>query len=230
MKTFPKLVISLDTDVKTAKKVVSSAVKLGFDIFKIGHLLFYTSKEIVEYIISSGGKVILDLKFYDIPSVIEKIVSALVDRYNFFGFTVHTLGGKNLIKSVSKILAKTPNSPLLFAVTVLTSLSEKDLQMFGFYKNLNELIITLAKIAKNSGADGVVCSPKEVELIKASCGRKFLTLVPAVTLKNSHPDQKRTANIKEVILTPADYIVIGREIYNSSNITSTLEKIRTYFI
>ncbi len=76
----PKLVIALDTDIKKAKKIVNIAKNFGFEFFKIGHLLFDTTPEIIDYITSQNLKVILDLKFHDIPSVISKAISKLLEN------------------------------------------------------------------------------------------------------------------------------------------------------
>ncbi|MCX7734830.1 MAG: orotidine 5'-phosphate decarboxylase [bacterium] len=90
-----KLVIALDTEIKKAKEIVKQAVEYKFNLFKIGHLLFDTQPQIIDYISSLGGNVILGLKFHHIPSVIGKAVKEILNKYKIFGLTVHSLGGKN---------------------------------------------------------------------------------------------------------------------------------------
>jgi orotidine-5'-phosphate decarboxylase len=221
----PKLVIALDTDIKKAKKIVNIAKNFGFEFFKIGHLLFDTTPEIIDYITSQNLKVILDLKFHDIPSVISKTISKLLEKYKIFAFTVHTLGGEKFLKEVKKATTGFSEKPIIFAVTILTSLEDKDLKRLGFKNNVKSNVINLAKLVKSCGVDGVVCSPKEVKFIKQICGKNFLTLVPGISLSNLNKtsDQQRTSSIKEIVSSGADFIVVGRSIYESENIEYTLQ-------
>ncbi|MCS7151019.1 MAG: orotidine-5'-phosphate decarboxylase [Endomicrobia bacterium] len=213
-----KVVIALDIEEKKAKDIVDIALKYGFDLFKVGHLLFDTHPEIIDYITSSGGKVILDLKFNDIPSVIAKAIIAILKKYKIFAFTVHSLGGEQMLKEVVSTVINYKPKPIIFAVTVLTSLSKTDLKIFGFKTDVKTTVVNLAKLAKKTKVDGVVCSPKEVRLIKETCGEKFLTLVPGVSLGGKNIDQKRTDTIEKVVKYGADFIVLGRTIYESKNV------------
>lgn len=225
----PKLVIALDTDVKKAKRIVDYALNYNFDLFKIGHLLFDTYPQIVNYITSSGGKVILDLKFNDIPSVIAKAINGILRKYNIFAFTVHSLGGKQMLEEVKKVVSEFQPKPVIFAVTILTSLQQNDLKLLGFKNGIKNTIINLARLAKRCGIDGVVCSPKEVKIIKTVCGKNFLTLVPGVVLNNKNVDQKRTDTVENVISSGADYIVIGRSIYEANNVKEILKRLTHIF-
>ncbi|MCS7231875.1 MAG: orotidine-5'-phosphate decarboxylase [Elusimicrobiota bacterium] len=222
----PKLVIALDTELEKAKKIIDVALKFNFDIFKIGHLLFDVHPEIINYINKNGGKVLLDLKFHDIPTVISKALKAILKKYKIWGFTLHTLGGQDMLKEVKKTIQNTDPKPIIFAVTILTSLAEKDLKVFKFKTNLKNTVLNLAKLAKNAGADGVVCSVKELEIIKKICGKNFLTLVPGININNQNPDQKRTDTIEKAISLGADYIVVGRSIYEEKNFQEKFEYIK----
>ncbi|MFN3550466.1 MAG: orotidine-5'-phosphate decarboxylase [Endomicrobiia bacterium] len=225
-----KLVIALDTEIKKAKKVVDYALEFNFKIFKIGHLLFDTQPEIINYITKKGGDVLLDLKFHDIPSVIVKAIEKILTKYKIWGFTIHSLGGKNLLKETKNFVLEKNLNIIIFAVTILTSLEEKDLKSFGFKTNIKNTILNLAKLAKNCGLDGVVCSTNEVEIIKKTCGKKFLTLVPGITIGNKNVDQRRTNTIENILSLAADYIVIGRSIYESENINTTLQYLNNLFL
>ncbi|MCS7228088.1 MAG: orotidine-5'-phosphate decarboxylase [Endomicrobia bacterium] len=223
------LVIALDIDYQKAKLIVKQARDFGFKFFKIGHLLFDTHPEIVNYITNLNCNVLLDLKFCDIPSSIAKAVKEILTKYKIWGLTLHTLGGKNMLKEVKSVVSKFDSPPLLFAVTILTSLSSKDLILFGFRRNMENTVVALAKIAKSCGVDGVVCSPREVSLVKKSCGKNFLTLVPGVSINNKNIDQSRCDTIEKVISLNADYIVLGRSIYESQNINKTLKSLSSLF-
>lgn len=226
----PKLVIALDTNIDKAKKIVHIAKDYNFKIFKVGHILFDTHPEIIKYINKLNCNVILDLKFHDIPSVVAKTISEITKKYKIFAFTLHTLGGKEMIKETKNILNRIPSPPLIFAVTILTSLEEKDIKFFGFKTNLKNTVVNLAKIAKKSGADGVVCSIKEIKSIKQSCGKNFLTLVPGISIERKNIDQKRSGSVENVISCEGDYIVIGRSIYESENLKTTFELLKKYFV
>lgn len=225
----PELVIALDTDIKKAKRIVDIATKLHFNLFKVGHLLFDTTPEIIKYITGKGGNVLLDLKFHDIPSVISKAINGILKEYKIWGITVHSLGGKNLLKEIVDTVSKNNFNIVIFAVTILTSLEEKDLKLLGFKTGMKKTILNLAKLAKNSGVNGVVCSPKEVEMIKKTCGKNFLTLVPGVSILSKNTDQKRADTLEKVISSGADYIVVGRNIYDSHEPENILYFLRNLF-
>jgi len=220
-----QIVIALDTDINIAKFVVKKAKKYNFEIFKIGHLLFDTHPEIINYITSQGLKVILDLKFHDIPSVISKAIKGILQKYKIFAFTVHSLGGKQMLLEVKKIVEEFKEKPIIFAVTILTSLSDDDLKQLGFKTKIKSAVLNLVKISKKCGIDGVVCSAEEVDLVKKTCGKKFLTLVPGVNIRNLslQSDQQRISSIEDVVCSSADYVVIGRSIYESKDIDKTLQ-------
>jgi len=225
----PEIVIALDTNLSKAEKIVRKAKKYGFKIFKIGHLLFNTYPDIINSITCEGLKVILDLKFHDIPSVISKAIQKILKKYEIFALTVHSLGGKQMLKEVKKTVSEFQPKPIIFAVTILTSLTDNDLKLLGFKSKTTSTVLTLAKLAKECGIDGVVCSPKEVELVKKTLGKDFLTLVPAVSFGNLslQKDQKRIGTLDKALCS--DYIVVGRSVYESENIDKTLQSLYNIF-
>ncbi len=225
-----KLVIALDTDFKKAKNIIKVAKSFGFDIFKVGHLLFDTQPKILDYINSQECKILLDLKFHDIPSVIAKAVKAILKNNKIFAFTLHSLAAESMMEEVKKTVLEFKQPPLIFAVTILTSLEEKDIKKLGFKTTLKNTIFNLAKLAKDAGMDGVVCSPKEVVNIKKQFGKEFLTLVPGVSISQKNVDQKRTDPLENVISYGADYIVVGRSIYEADNLFETFKLLKKFFI
>lgn len=224
-----KLIISLDTTPEKAKTIVKYAKEFNFNLFKVGHLLFDTHPAIIEYITKLNCDVLLDLKFHDIPTVIYSAVKGILKKYKIWGFTLHILGGKTMLSMVKNVAYEFNPRPKLFGVTILTSLSQKDLEMLGFKTNIKNTVLTLAKIAKNVGLDGIVCSPQEVNEVKTIFKNKLLTLVPGVTLTNNkNVDQKRTSSIEKII-NIADYIVVGRNIYESKDVRKTLKNLSILF-
>jgi orotidine-5'-phosphate decarboxylase len=127
---------------------------------------------------------------------------------------VHASGGKEMLAAAA---ASVSGRSKLIAVTTLTSLADKDLAAMGLGSAL-DYSLALARLAKESGADGVVCSPLEVALIKREMGRDFIAVVPGVRPAGSAADdQKRIATPREAVAAGADLLVIGRPITQASD-------------
>ncbi len=229
--TNQKIVVALDVEFDKAKKIVNVCLENGLKMFKVGHLLFDTNPKIIDYITKCSGEVVLDLKFNDIPSVVSKAVVEISKKYKIFAMTVHILGGKQMLQEVVMSIKHIKDRPIIFGVTILTSLNDTDIKELGFKKNfVKDQVFLLTKYAKVAGLDGVVCSAKEVKKIKSQFGKNFLTLVPGVSIeKNISFDQKRTLSLDEVIKNGADYVVIGRSIYESDNIYNRIKNIKDKF-
>lgn len=204
-----KLIVALDTgDLEKAKRIVNELSGV-VRIFKVGSQLFtrYGPKA-VDMVNKRNCKVFLDLKFHDIPNTVKGAVESAKDL-GVFMLTIHTLGGKEMLKAASSI----PNRPKLVGVTVLTSLNNNDLSNLGIDRNVENEVLYLAKLAKDSELDGVVCSPKEIVLVRKKIGKDFIIVTPGIRLKGDKTsDQKRVLTLKEAISLGADYIVIGRPI------------------
>jgi len=216
-----KIVVALDIEKNKAIEAIKK-VSPFTDYFKIGHKLFTEYPQIIEFLNSSGKKFFLDLKYHDIPSVVKIAIEEVKRKYNPFAVTLHISGGEKMLKEANSI----PERPLLFGVTILTSLSNDDLIMLGINSNLEQQVKKMALIAKNCGLDGIVCSGQEVEMVKKTCGNKFLTLVPGlkITEEKQRYDQKRSVLLKEVKKF-VDYAVFGRQITDSENPESEIKKI-----
>jgi len=216
-----KIVVALDIDKSKAIEIIKK-VSPFTDYFKIGHKLFTEYPQIIEFINSSGKKCFLDLKYHDIPSVIKLAIEEVKRKYNPFALTLHISGGEKMLKEAVSIEAR----PLLFGVTILTSLSNDDLIMLGINSKLDKQVKKMALIAKNSGLDGVVCSGQEAKMLKKICGDKFLTLVPGLKIEEEKKryDQKRSVLLKEV-KEFVDYAVFGRQITQSDNPEFEIKKI-----
>jgi|YNPBryBLVA2012_1023415.scaffolds.fasta_scaffold02624_5 orotidine-5'-phosphate decarboxylase len=228
-----QVVIALDSDEAHAGKVLRAGLLHGFTLFKIGHVLFDTHPGFLDAVTRAGGQVLLDLKFHDIPSVIGRAVRAVVERYPLFGLTVHTVGGRAMaaetMRAVRGAVSGDGRRPVVFGVTVLTSLDADDLRCIGFGQTAETLVPRLAAMAREFGLDGVVCSPGEIGAVKGACGADFLTLVPGVAVSGpAAGDQKRTATLPEVVAAGADYIVLGRSVYDAPDLDRTLATVRSH--
>ena len=188
-------------------------------MFKVGKELFTSvGPKIVESIKQRGGRVFLDLKFHDIPNTVARAAEAAVGL-NVDMFNVHAAGGSRMIRETVDAVAACAEkrgvaSPIVLAVTVLTSLNNSDLAEIGFETTTNNLVLRLAKIAQKAGAAGVVASPQDIVALRQDLGEDFIIVTPGIR-SSAEPvkdDQKRTLSAFEAIQTGADYIVVGRPI------------------
>ena len=213
-----KIFVALDVETKEkALEIVGDLRGLGA-CFKIGKQLFTsTGPELVREIVGMGEDVFLDLKYHDIPNTVAKAGVAAAEL-GVKIFNVHASGGRKMMEAVRSEMDKIANPPLVLAVTILTSLSEEDIREVGFDRTIPEQIAKLAKLAKDSGMDGVVASPLEIELIRETCGKDFKILTPGIRPAFAAVnDQKRIATPAEALRKGADYLVIGRPITAAEN-------------
>ena len=213
-----KIFVALDVETKAkALEIVGDLRGLGA-CFKIGKQLFTsTGPELVKEIVAMGEDVFLDLKYHDIPNTVAK-AGAAAAQLGVKIFNVHASGGRKMMEAVRSEMDKLTNPPLVLAVTILTSLGEEDIREVGFDRTIPEQIAKLARLAKDSGMDGVVASPLEIELIRETCGKDFKILTPGIRPAFAAVnDQKRIATPAEALRKGADYLVIGRPITAAEN-------------
>jgi orotidine-5'-phosphate decarboxylase len=205
--------------------------------FKVG-LSSYTAggPEYVKRIVALGLETVLDLKLFDIPNTMvgaaKQIASLGVSM-----FTVHASAGQHAIFEVKKALTGPDykNPPKILGVTVLTSMTtEVCKNLFG--RDLEEQVAKLIGEAYHGGCDGIVCSPLElpaidgcVERVNLRSGppKKLIRFVPGIELEKRNDDQKRKGGLKEVLRGGADYIVVGRPIYQAEDPAATATKLLT---
>lgn len=217
-----KLIVAIDTDDFDKAKELIDQLEDSADIFKVGLEQYVATKgKTVDYLKEKGKKIFLDLKFHDIPNTMKSAVRAAV-RDNVWLMTIHVsdLEGMRQCALVANEEAKRLNieKPIIVGVTVLTSLSNEDLQDIGCNMTTEELAIKRAKLAKESGIDGVVCSAKEVDKIVKACGKDFVTVCPGIRpAASSAGDQKRVVTPAQAIKNGAQYLVVGRPITQSEN-------------
>lgn len=182
---------------------------------KVGMELFYAEgPAIIKEIKERGHKIFLDLKLHDIPNTVKKAMSVLsaldVDICN-----LHAAGTKAMMEAALEGLTRPDGTrPLLIAVTQLTSTSEERMKADLLIDHpLDEVVMHYAKNAKDSGLDGVVCSPLEAGKVKAVCGDAFLTVTPGVRFADDEVgDQVRVTTPAKAKELGSDYIVVGRPI------------------
>ena len=184
-------------------------------MFKVGKELFTScGLEAVRTVQRHGGQVFLDLKYHDIPNTVAK---AMVEaaRLGVQLANLHALGGREMMETAATAVRKEfgDQRPRLLAVTILTSSTEETLRDVGINHPVPDMVVRLAKLAQESGMDGVVASPLEIGLIRAACGPDFLIVTPGVRPGfASVDDQKRIMTPGEAVSAGADFLVIGRPI------------------
>jgi len=191
-------------------------------MFKINiHLFTAEGPEAVRKIGALGPGVFLDLKYHDIPNTVAGAISAAARLGEVRLLDVHASGGAPMMRAATEALAQHGGNSKLLGITILTSLDHPELRRVGFKGTPGAAALSLARLAKKSGLDGVVASPKEVKRIRRACGRDFLIVVPGIrpaqtgarkAPRSSADDQARIATPAEAIRAGADYLVIGRPI------------------
>jgi orotidine-5'-phosphate decarboxylase len=191
-------------------------------LFKVGLELFISvGPPILASIQEAGGAgIFLDLKLHDIPATVQRAFSA-ASRYRPEFVTVHCDEGGESLRHVAE---SNPGETKILAVTVLTSLDSNKLKQMGFEEryaeNISALALLRARLAKDAGCHGVVCSGLEVAGIKAELGPQFIAVTPGIRPKWTvvdGDDQKRIVTPGDAVRGGADYVVIGRPIRDAEN-------------
>ncbi len=196
-------------------------------LLKVGSQLFTAAgPRVVKQLAALGFDLFLDLKFHDIPNTVAGAVASAAGLPNVGLMTLHTLGGSAMMRAARQAVDANNRRPALLGVTILTSMDERALREVGISGSPGSRALELARLAKESGMDGVVASAHEVEAIRAACGREFLIVVPGVRPANSAAnDQSRVATPGAAIRAGADYLVIGRPITAAANPAAAAKEI-----
>lgn len=218
-----KLIVALDVDSAEQVERAVTLLKDEVGMFKIGMQVYNSlGRDVIKRVKELGGKVFLDLKLHDIPNTVAQATRVLtgagVDLFN-----VHASGGYEMMKRAADAAREEAkrldmDPPLVISVTVLTSLSDKDLDEIGFAHSSAELVQRLGMLSAKAGLDGVVCSPHEAKLIRDACGPEFITVTPGVRPSEAGAqDQKRIMTPKRAIENGAHYLVVGRPIMQADD-------------
>ena len=200
---------------------------------KIGMELYYAEgPQIVREIKARGHKIFLDLKLHDIPNTVKKAMAVLagldVDITN-----LHASGTSAMMKAAVEGLTRPDGSrPLLIAVTQLTSTDQESMEKDLLIREpIDQVVMHYAQTAKNSGLDGVVCSPLEAGKVHELCGKDFLTVTPGVRFADGDiGDQKRVMTPAEAKKIGSDYIVVGRPITQAADPVAAYERCVAEFV
>lgn len=225
-----ELIIALDFEnIEDCEKLCDKAGD-AVRWYKIGSVLFSKyGPKCIEILKKRQKKVFLDLKYYDIPNTVQGAVkNALelgVDMLN-----VHACGGVKMMRAAADTAKACNPNALIIAVTVLTSFDQETFgEAYCTKTAISDYASHLAKLAKDSGMDGVVCSSHEISLIKTACGCDFRAVVPGIrpSWERTKDDQKRIMTPSQAVEAGADFLVVGRPVIKAPNPSEAALKITT---
>ena len=220
--------IIVPLDVPDAEAALALAARLDNKLcrVKVGKELFVAAgPAVVARLQERGFEVFLDLKFHDIPNTVAGACRAAA-RLGVWMMNVHASGGEAMLRAAREAIETVARPPLLIAVTILTSLADEDLAQVGFAGSLMDNVERLARLARASGMDGVVCSAQEAPVIRKAAGEDFILVTPGIRLKTDpKDDQARTVTPAEAVRLGAHYLVIGRSITKAADPAATLAAI-----
>ncbi len=216
------LMVALDMD--GAKEAVSLAGEIGSRVaaLKVGSQLFTRhGPKIVREIMDCGGSVFLDLKFHDIPNTVAEAVKG-ASAMGVTWLTVHASGGRDMIKAARDAAG----GARILAVTVLTSLDDEGIHRIGWKGGVGEQVLNLAVLARDAGADGIVCSAREVSALRDVLDDDCFLVTPGIRPAGaSRDDQARTATPEGAVASGADYLVVGRPVVKAADRKDAVNRI-----
>jgi orotidine-5'-phosphate decarboxylase len=227
--------VCIALDFPSREEVLKAARRFGGRVgwLKIGLEAFVAAgPALVDEAAQNGSKVFLDLKFHDIPNTVaQAIESALVT--GAWMVNVHASGGTAMMHAAAQAAKETAAQtgrlrPLVIGVTVLTSMDEATLREGGVTRPLLDQVVSLARMARDAGLDGVVASPQETASIRAACGSGFAIVTPGIrgaSAGSEKNDQSRTMGPAEAIRAGATFIVVGRPIIAAQDPRGAAERI-----
>lgn len=219
-----RLIFALDVDSLSEAERWLDLLGDHVRFYKVGLQLFLAGWfPAIDMILKRGHKVMVDLKFFDIPETVALAVRELKNR----GATFITVHGND---PILRAAVQERNGAKILAVTVLTSFDESDMLEMGFTGTIADLVYHRAKKALSIGCDGIISSGLEVPRLREGLGDQFLIVTPGIRPGTNdviqEDDQKRIASAYQAIRNGADYVVVGRPIRNSSDPVSVVKQIQ----
>ena len=224
-----KLIVALDTTDLTRAAAWAAATAPHVGLFKLG-LEFFLANGAAGVRAIAGRPVFLDLKLHDIPNTVAGGVRAVLDLRPAM-LTIHAAGGAAMIEAARKAAETAGNErPMILAVTVLTSLDAAALAATGVAASPADQVLRLARLALSAGADGLVCSPLEVGMLRDALGADVKLIVPGIRPAGSAAgDQARTMTPAEAVAAGASWSVVGRPITGAADVGAAAAAIAASF-
>lgn len=210
-----RLIVALDVSSASAAHALVQRIGDAAGIYKVGLQLFTAEgPSFVRDLVHSGKRVFLDLKLHDIPNTVSHAVKSAVDL-GVHMLTVHASGGAAMLRAATEAAGGKLN---VLAVTVLTSLSDEDLEETGIAGRVTDQSLRMAALAQNAGCQGIISSPREALLIRKSLGEGFAIVTPGIRPAGAESnDQQRIATPAQAIVNGASHIVVGRPITHAAD-------------
>lgn len=223
----PKIIVALDFPHATPALALAQRLQPSACRLKVGKELFTVAGPLlIEQLQRLGFEVFLDLKYHDIPNTTAQACKAAA-ALGVWMVNVHALGGRRMLEAARAAVASFAQRPKLIAVTVLTSMAEADLHDIGISVTPAELVVRLARLARDSGLDGVVCSAQEAPVLRAECGEDFCLVTPGIRpARTPADDQVRIMTPRAALEAGASYLVIGRPITQAVDPLEALQALR----
>jgi len=224
------LIVALD--LPSSEDALGLVDRLGDAVgwYKVGSPLFTRSgPQLLEELAGRGKRIFLDLKFHDIPSTVANAVESAAS-HGVAMLTVHAAGGTDMLKAAAEAAGK--KGPRILAVTILTSFTPAGVEEVWNRELLSvrDEVSRLGDIAAAAGAHGVVCSALEAELTRRRHGASFLIVTPGIRPADSDAgDQARIATPEAALRAGADYLVVGRPIWQAADPVEVVQTIRQAF-
>ena len=225
-----RIIVALDTDAHTAL-ALARTLQGKVEWLKVGMTLYYAEgPEIVTKLREMGFKIFVDLKLNDIPHQVEGAARE-ISRLGASMFTVHASGGRAMMEAAVKGACESSqecglDTPDVIAVTVLTSIHDDDLAAIGVGGSSAAQVERLAKLAREAGVQGVVCSPLEAARMRELLGLEALVVTPGVRPAGSDAgDQSRIATPAQAVAAGASHLVIGRPITGADEPGAAVDRI-----
>lgn len=222
----PKIIVALDySDAASAWSLIA-CLDPALCRLKVGKELFTAAgPQLIEQLQLRGFDVFLDLKFHDIPNTTAQACKAAA-ALGVWMVNVHASGGRRMMEAAREAMANFARPPRLIAVTILTSMAQLDLVELGIAATPAEQVLRLAKLTRDSGLDGVVCSAQEASMLRRECGNAFCLVTPGIRPAETSPDdQSRIMTPRAALENGSSYLVIGRPITKAADPLRALQQI-----
>jgi orotidine-5'-phosphate decarboxylase len=210
-----RLIVALDVSSAAEAQKLVARVGEAAGIYKVGLQLFTAEgPSLVRDLVSSGRRVFLDLKLHDIPTTVALAVKSAAEL-GVDMLTIHASGGKAMLRAATEADAGRIN---LLAVTVLTSLTDDDMQEIGVAGRVSDQVLRMASLAQSAGCQGIITSPRESLMVRKALGEGFAIVTPGIRPAGAETnDQQRTATPSAAISNGASHIVVGRPITHAQD-------------
>lgn len=222
------VIVALDFPDEASASALVDRLEPSLCRLKVGKEMFTRlGPAFVEGLMDRGYDVFLDLKFHDIPNTVGRACSVAADL-GVWMMNVHASGGRRMMEAAREAVESFHDRPLLIGVTILTSLAAEELAEIGYQGSPEDNVRRLAALARDSGLDGVVCSPREAQPLRQDLGDNFLLVTPGVRPAGSDAgDQRRVMTPQEAMAAGSSYLVIGRPVTAAPDPLAALQAINT---